>query len=85
MTNLDNELGVNVNSHMFRRRMTQTQLGRLLGMTQTSLSKKMHGERKWTLQEVYDVAAALGVDVAELLPRRDSNLQPSDCTLRSAA
>lgn len=78
MTNLDIEVGEAVHRLMFRRRITQTSLCKSMGMTQSTLSKKLHGERKWTLEDVYSAASALNVPLDELLPRLDSNQQPSD-------
>lgn len=78
MTNLDIEVGETVHRLMFRRRITQTKLCKSMNMTQSTLSKKLHGERKWTLDDVYAAAAALNVPIEELLPRLDSNQQPSD-------
>lgn len=65
--NHDVRVGERVLLLMFRARITQTALARKLGMTQAGLSKKIHGERKWTLDDLYAIAGALGVGVTELL------------------
>ncbi len=60
-------VGERINMLMFRNKMTQTALGRALGMTQSAFGKKLHGERKWSLDELYAVANALDVSVFDLL------------------
>lgn len=57
---------------MFRARTTQTALGKSIGMTQAALSKKIHGERKWSLDDLHAVASALNVSVASLISETDA-------------
>lgn len=89
----DARVGERVMMLMFRARISQTALARRMGMTQAALSKKIYGERKWSLDDLYSAAASLGVDVIELLestknaptpkgggnllPELDSNQQPA--------
>ncbi len=63
----DQAFGRAVNTVMFGAKLTQTRLAKQLGMHQTALSKKLHGERPWTLAEMIQVADILGVDLRELL------------------
>jgi len=68
MTNLDTQVGKAIHSHMWDRHITQTAMAPRLGMTQSGLSKKLRGDRPWTLEELYRAADALGCEVEELLP-----------------
>ena len=55
----DAAFGQAVNTVMFGAKLTQTRLAKQLGMHQTALSKKLHGERPWTLAEMIQVADIL--------------------------
>lgn len=64
---------------MFRKGLSQTKLAPRLGITQTALSKKLHGERPWTLEELLTMASILDMPVEEVLaelPHMDSNHEP---------
>lgn len=63
----DEIVGERIAMLMFRHRVTQTALSRSLGMTQPALGKKLRGERKWSLDDLYAVARELGVTISELL------------------
>ena len=63
----DQAFGQAVNTVMFGAKLTQTRLAKQLGMHQTALSKKLHGERPWTLAEMIQVADILDIDLRELL------------------
>lgn len=52
---------------LFRTKTTQTALAHKMGVTQAALSRKLHGERKWTLDDLYTAASALGVSVLDIL------------------
>jgi len=52
---------------MFDKRIKQTALARETGIEQSLLSKKLHGKRPWTLDELIRVADALRVDARDLL------------------
>ena len=84
MTSLDTQVGKRIHSRMWDRHITQTAMAPRLGMTQSGLSKKLRGDRPWTLDELYRAADALGCTLEELLPRMDSNQQPSDYRTCSA-
>ena len=80
---LDAVVGRNVHVIMWERKMTQTALGGMIGTDQSSLGKKLRGERGWSLDEVEQVAAALAVPVSALFDRawytpRDLNPEPTD-------
>ncbi|WP_334153039.1 helix-turn-helix domain-containing protein [Microbacterium sp.] len=86
--NHDARVGERVMMLMFRARTTQTSLGKSIGMTQTALSKKIHGERKWTLDDLHAVASALNVSVATLISETetpDPNRPLSDYKSASSA
>ena len=77
----------NVRAFAGRRRITRSELARLIGMNNTATGSRWRGEMEWRLSELPSVANALGVSVEDLLtpprgvelrPRQDSNLQPRD-------
>ncbi len=89
---LDTLVGRKVHMMMWDRRISQTALGRQVGIDQSSLSKRLRGERNWTLDDLRAVATVLGTSIAYLvgetnegpeggasgpsLPHLDSNQEP---------
>jgi len=65
---------------MWRQRLSQTALGPVMGIGQSGVSKKLRGLTPWTVVDLYAAASLLGVEAADLLPRLDSNQQPSGYT-----
>jgi len=65
---IDELVGERVHQAMWRRRTQQIDLAPVVGIDQSTLSRKIRGKRPWSVAEVYRVAAALGVDPADLLP-----------------
>lgn len=63
----DERVGERVMMLMFRARLSQKALGEKVGMTQTAISHKIRGTRKWTLDDLFAVAAAFGVPVSYLI------------------
>lgn len=63
----DEAFGLVVHEAMFRQRISQTKLAAALGITQSALSKKLHGSRPWTLADMIDIADALRLDLRDLL------------------
>jgi transcriptional regulator with XRE-family HTH domain len=53
--------------------MTQEQLGRLVSLTRTSITNIEHGKQKLLLHTLCDIADALGVEPAQLLPIQASS------------
>ncbi len=80
---IDAEVGKNLHLMMWQRGITQERLARRLGVTQATVSRKIKGRTPWTLTEVYEAAAALGVTPEELLPHLDSNQKPFGLRLAS--
>ena len=68
MTAVDVVIGERVHAVMWRSKVSQVALARQLGLTQTAVSKKVHGDRPWFVSELLDVAAILHVPVSTLLP-----------------
>ncbi|WNO27601.1 helix-turn-helix DNA binding domain protein [Arthrobacter phage SerialPhiller] len=50
--------------------MTQWDLAARLGLTQATVSRKLHGSRPWFASELVTVAGALGMSVGELFGER---------------
>jgi transcriptional regulator with XRE-family HTH domain len=74
---LNQEVGALIHQLMFRRRVTQTQLAAELGIGQSTISAKLHGKVGVSIEDLYTIARVLDVDPGDLLPRLDSNQQPS--------
>ncbi len=78
----------NLTALMFRSGWLQKDVAAAIGISAPSVSRKMKRLNDWTLPEVEAIAAAMSVEVAELLgdlpdfdvwrARRDSNPKPSD-------
>lgn len=89
---LDITVGRRVHLMMWERRITQTALGRTIGIDQSNLGRRLRGERGWSLDDLRATANALGTTMSYLLgeteegpgggapeptlPRLDSNQQP---------
>src|SRR6266498_794804 len=63
----DEALGRIIHVAMWERRITQAVLAAKLGIDQTTVSKKLHGLRPWSVKELIDVADFLGMDARDLL------------------
>ncbi len=63
----DEALGRIIHVAMWERRITQAVLAAKLGIDQTTVSKKLHGLRPWSVKELLDVADFLGMDARDLL------------------
>lgn len=57
-----------VRAEMARRRYTQRDLATLLGMSQSSLNRRMTGAQPWDVEELTAVARLFEMDVRDLLP-----------------
>ena len=77
---LDVSVGRRAHHLMWDRKISQASLAPALGMTQTALSRKLRGERKWTLADLVSAARELRVTTSYLLgelPDLDSNQEPA--------
>lgn len=66
-----------------RRRMSASELGRRIGVTQPYISRRLTGEIAFDLDDLQRIADAMGVTIADLLPRsqRVATLNGSSTTL----
>lgn len=53
-----------------RRKMSATQLARLTGLKQSSLSRRMTGETAFDMDDLELIADALGITVTDLMPQQ---------------
>lgn len=74
---VDEQIGARVHSEMWQRRVTQTALAKSLGVDQSTISKKLRGERPWFAAEVATAARTLGVTVADLYGEPTGTLPPA--------
>ena len=72
LQNTANIVAGNIRAEASRLGFTQVELGRQLGMSQTSITTRWKGSRPWQLHELDAVAAILGVTVADLVTEPDS-------------
>lgn len=56
-----------IRSHLAYRRLTQADLAQVLGISQTQVSARMRGEVRWTVNDLYLVAAWLDIAPSSLL------------------
>jgi len=63
----DEAFGRVIHMAMFDRRISQTKLAASLGISQSTLSKRLRGERPWSLTDTIQVADALRMDLRDLL------------------
>lgn len=63
--------GKKVHDIIWHRRITQEELGQVLGRTGAVVSRKLRGVTPFTLEEIYIVAEYLQIDPRELLPGAD--------------
>ena len=79
MDTLAARVAANVRAAAGFRGVTQTDLARALGTNQSTISHRYRGKQEWSLSELDAVARFLRVRLEDLLlPRLDSNQQPSD-------
>ncbi|UVK60171.1 helix-turn-helix DNA binding domain protein [Arthrobacter phage Kels] len=69
-TSIDAAIGQRVASRLAALGMTQWDLAARLGLTQATVSRKLHGSRPWFATELVAVAGALGMGVGELFGER---------------
>lgn len=82
----DERVGREVHTLMWDRHMTNRTLATRLGLDESTVARKLRGNRKWTLDEVAQVADVLGVSPVDLVPwwaPRGSNPQPTVSGVRS--
>ncbi len=58
----------NIRAEMARQRVTQQDLGRILGLSAGAVSDRNRGRTPWTLEEVGRIAFILGMRPAEIMP-----------------
>lgn len=69
--NTDAEIGRRIFHLMWDRKITQTEMGRTIGVGQAALSKKLRGDRPWYSSELRGAATMLSVSVGYLFGEND--------------
>lgn len=84
---LDAEIGRRIFHLMWDRKITQTEMGRVVGVGQTTLSKKLRGERPWYTTELRAAASMLDVSVGYLFGEDDAvgpaGIEPTTSTVEA--
>jgi transcriptional regulator with XRE-family HTH domain len=73
---------------MWDRQISSRSMAGQLGIDESTMARKLRGNRKWTLDEVLRVAAVLDVPITDLLPEwapRDSDPEPTVSGFRHLA
>lgn len=63
-------IGISVNQLLFTRNITRRRLGEALGIQGEAVSKKLRGQSRWTIEEIYAMAEFFELDLMDLLPRK---------------
>lgn len=74
------EVGARIYGMAWKRRISQRELGAVIGVSQGTMGRKLRGSVPITIAELFALASYLGTDPRDLLPRLDSNQQPSGWT-----
>jgi transcriptional regulator with XRE-family HTH domain len=61
-----------VRAHMARKRISQTAAARALGISQSSMSRRLIGASPFTVDDLYVLAGLFGVNAAELISQKAS-------------
>ena len=69
----DQALGMTINQVLFSMGVTQTELGRRIGLSGASISMKLRGQVGWSLEDLLATVSALELDIAEILPSRGAD------------
>lgn len=72
----DAQVGKRAHQLMWERKLTQTAVGKELGIDSGSLGKKLRGERGWSLDEVVALARVLEVTIAYLFGEENEKTPP---------
>ena len=68
-----NELvGELVHGAMWRRKLSQTEFAKQLGITQSALSRKLHGNRPFDIEELLLIAVILELPITALIPKMEN-------------
>lgn len=69
----DEALGFAINQQMFAERLTNIDLGRALGISKSTVSRKVRGHVTWSAEEVSLAAHLFGIPVDALMPTPDGS------------
>lgn len=67
-TNFNDRVAGEVRAAAARRRMSGTQLARLIGVSQVAMSRRLNGRMAFRVDELAILAEALDVPISDLLP-----------------
>lgn len=83
----DAEIGERIHQLIWRERISQASFAARLGISQSTMSKKLRGERPWYTAELVAAAGALGVTVGSLFGEEDgvgpTGFEPMTSTVKS--
>jgi transcriptional regulator with XRE-family HTH domain len=71
-------LAVEIKISMLRAEMTQSELASKSGLTTSGLSRRLRGERRWLVSELWRVAQALDESASELIHRAEVAVMATD-------
>ena len=82
---IDRAIGITVEQYLFFTGEKRADIGRLLGVTGQSVSSRLHGKARWTVEDLMAVAVHFGVSVNDLLPVVAGDGSWSPAPLRTGA
>ena len=68
MNDDDREISANIRAEAARKGLNGRALARAVGMSPTTMGRRMRGEIPWTIRELRTISATLGVPLSVLLP-----------------
>jgi len=71
-------VGLMVRGRLAENERTQHDAARVLGLSQAAVNRRIKGQTAFSITELARISLWLNVPIPELLPRKDSNLQPAD-------
>lgn len=66
----DAAVGVAVNQYLLTHNLTRAQAGVLLGVAGSNISQRLRGRITWPAEDLFKLAEAFGIEVADLYPSR---------------
>ena len=69
----DEALGMTLNQYLFSAGLSASSFAPKLGLSHSSVSRKLRGRVGWSLAEILSAASFFGIEPADLMPTPDGN------------
>jgi hypothetical protein len=74
---IDAQIGRRVHQLLWDRHITQTEFGRMIGMDQSSVAKRLRGKLGWSAAQVKAAALVLRTSITDLYGEDEGPLNPT--------